>query len=267
MKKVAQQFFIMTFSLFLAWFALSRIDFVGLFNIQSSLKVNEQKLGELLLDFYANTKKEIKEDSISAPISKIKARICEANSLVADSIRVYVIENDEINAFALPGRHMVIYSGLIDACKTGEELAGVMAHEIAHMEKNHVMKKLTKEVGLSMLYTLMSTKGGGEILKEVGKLVSSTAYDRSLEQEADMTAIEYLQNARIDPEHMANFLFLLSTKVNELPKELQWMSTHPDSKERAAEILKAIKEPSETYQPVFTDEEWEKVKVGYGIVK
>ena len=97
-------------------------------------------------------------------------------------IKVHVLNKDEINAFALPNGHLIIYSGLINNSGNQEELTGVICHEIAHIELNHVMKKLIKEIGLSVLISMTTGKGGSEIIKETAKMLSSSAFDRKLEK-------------------------------------------------------------------------------------
>jgi predicted Zn-dependent protease len=169
-----------------------------------------------------------------------------------------VIKSHEVNAFALPDYNMVIYTGLIDYAKNAEEVAGVMAHEIGHMEKNHVMKKLGKEIGIAMLWTIAGGDAGFEIMKETARVLSSSAFDRSQETEADLFAVEMMAKANIDPENLGSFLFRLNQN-NDLPDELVWISTHPDSKERAAEIIAKKKEY--TFQAkTILNTSWEEVK-------
>jgi predicted Zn-dependent protease len=153
---------------------------------------------------------------------------------------------------------MVVYTGLLEYAKNAEEVAGVMAHEIGHMEKNHVMKKLVKEIGMEMLFTIAAGDAGNDISRETAKVLSSTAFDRKHEREADAFAVETLANANIDPQHLSNFFFRLARKDN-LPEELAWISTHPDTKERSAEIIKQKKEYTYTSKPILGTP-WESVQ-------
>jgi predicted Zn-dependent protease len=131
---------------------------------------------------------------------------------------------------------MVVYSGLLKAVKNDGELAGVLGHELAHMELSHVMKKLGKEVGLSVLISITTGELGGDAIKEVIGMLSSSAYDRKLEKDADVQAVKYLMKAGIDHNDFANFLDRLGQEEAGVPKELSWLSTHPDSRERAKYI-------------------------------
>jgi len=249
--KLLFQLVIIAASFFGIWFLLSRINFVDDEDASRFAREKEKKLGEMILESITSTSEEIESPQIKAVLDSIAKRICEANDLDCSQLKIHLIRSSEVNAFALPDHHMVIYTGLIDYTKNAEELAGVMAHEIGHMEKNHVMKKLTKEIGLAMLFTIAGGNGGMEVLKEATRVVSSTAFDRSQETEADMYAVEMLAKANIDPEHLGNVLFRLSLTVD-IPKELVWISTHPDSKDRAAEILNKRKEYNFTPKEVIS---------------
>jgi predicted Zn-dependent protease len=149
---------------------------------------------------------------------------------------------------------------LISAAGNEEELSGVICHELAHIELKHVMKKLIKEVGLSVLISMTTGNSGTEKVKETAKMLSSTAFDRSLEKEADLKAVEYLIKTNIDPEPFANFLYKLSDRESDVMKYLSWVSTHPDSKERAEYIIESFKGKETKTEHVLSQETWERVK-------
>jgi predicted Zn-dependent protease len=239
--KLVLQFTLIVGSFFGVWFLLSQVNYVDRDDVEQFAKTNEKRLGTLILKAIRATGKETRSKELKSFVDSIGSRVCEHTATNFDSIKVHIIRNSEVNAFALPDHHMVIYTGLIEDATNAEEVAGVMAHEIAHMEKNHVMKKLGKEVGLSMLFAIVGGNAGGEIIKETAHTLSSSAFDRTQEQEADDYAVDAMAKANIDPENMANFLFRLSQRGDDMPDELVWLSTHPDSKERASEILKKKK--------------------------
>lgn len=224
------------------WFGLSQVDWMKLLNIEQTTRNTEEKIGELFWKMLKNTESEITSDSIVVPVDSMLARICSANSIDRNKIKIHLLRKDEINAFALPNNHLVVYSGLITACENEAELCGVMSHELAHIEKNHVMNKLVKEIGLSVLISMSTGNGNAETIKAAIKQLSSTAYDRKLETEADLTAIDYLIEAGIDPEPFANFMYRLSDETQNLPHQIFWISTHPESKERAEKMIEHIRE-------------------------
>ncbi|MBI3006498.1 MAG: M48 family metallopeptidase [Ignavibacteriales bacterium] len=260
MAKVLFHFIILAFLFFGVWFLLSRIDFVTTFEIEQLTKDTEQKLADWVLNQIRNRNRELESDSVQAFVHSIAKRLCDANGIDESSVSIYILLEDDINAFALPGRNLVLYSGLIRYCSSAEELAGVLAHEIAHMEHEHVKKKLMKEVGLAMLTTIAGGEGSGEIGRQVMKLLTSTAFDREQENEADLSAVQFMTKSEIDPEHLANFLFRLSQEKGSVPREFELLITHPNSQDRASEILKLRKRERFESRPIADDRRWKSIK-------
>jgi beta-barrel assembly-enhancing protease len=242
------------------WFSISRIDFVTGLKLREVTKENERKIGDFILKSIRTGDKELDSDPARALAEKIKKRMCQANGVPDASIELHIMIDDDVNAFALPGRHLIVNSGLIRYCKNPEELSGVIAHEIAHLEHNDVMKKLASEVGVSMLTAMSGGASSGEIGRQTLKLLSSTAFDREQERKADSAAVHMMAKADIDPEHLANLLFRLSQEKKSYIK-LEWLNTHPDAPDRAADILKLRKKEIYKPSPVITAGEWELVQV------
>ena len=259
MKKTIIQGLILVVLFFSTWFALKQIDWLKVFQVQKFSDKTEKKLGDLIWESINKSEKENKNPFVVNTIDSIVNKICNANKIDRKSIKVHIINKDEINAFAIPNGHLVVYSGLILNSDNPEELTGVICHEIAHIELNHVMKKLVKELGLSVIIS-MASGNGGEMIKQTAKTLSSSAFDRSMEKEADIKAVDYMLNAEINPEPLANFLYKISAKENDATKYLSWLSTHPDSKARAEYIIEYSKDKKENYKAVITESTWVKLK-------
>lgn len=260
MKKPIIQGIITILLFFGTWYALTQIDWMKIFKVQQVTDKTEQKLGELFWEIFKKSEKEIINTHVVYSVDSIVTHICESNKIDRNKIKIHILNKDEINAFALPNGNLIIYSGLILNSDNQEELTGVICHEIAHIELNHVMKKLVKEIGLSVLISMTTGNSGAEVIKEAAKLLSSSAFDRSLEKEADIRAVDYLTIAKINSEPFANFLYKLSDKEHEATKYLTWISTHPDSKERAKYIVEYSKGKLTDYKAILTSETWVKMK-------
>ena len=260
MKKSVTQGFVTVLLFFSTWYVLQQVDWMSVFKVETVTEKTEQKLGDLFWEFFKMTEKENTNQFVINSIDSLISKICTGNSIKRAQIKFHILDKDEVNAFALPNKRLVIYSGLIAAVENQEELSGVIAHEIAHIELNHVMKKLIKEVGLSVLISMTTGGGGSDIVRETAKMVSSTAFDRSLEKEADIKAVEYLIKANINPEPLANFFYKLSDNESEAIKYLSWISTHPDLKERAEYIVEHSKGTITKTEPVLSQETWDKLK-------
>jgi predicted Zn-dependent protease len=254
MKKLLTEFIILAVLFFGTWYGLSRINWISLLNIDQASADLEQKIGDLFWKSLETAEGEITTDSVTTTINVLLGHICRKNHIDRDKIKIHVLKNEEINAFALPNNHLVVYSGLIEACQNESEFCGVLSHELAHIQKGHVMDKLVKETGLSVLISISTGNGNSTVIKKAIEQLSSTAYDRKLETEADLTAVEYMINADIDPEALANFLYRLSDE--NLPEQLYWVSTHPESKQRSVKIMEAIRGRSFDKNPVIGSFKW-----------
>jgi len=255
-EKIIQQTLISIAIFGAVFYCFSLVDWMRVFNYPSFSF--EKLLGNAYEKYYLEKQEQITEDTITASLNTLLIHICEANDIDHSSIKIYCLKNQEVNAFAFPNKRMVVYSGLLTACEDETELAGVMAHEIAHMEKGHIMKLLLKEIGFQILLGQVLGKGG-DIITQTGKTISSSAYNRSLEREADATAVAYLQQANITTTGMAN-LFLRLSKEEDNIFFATWISSHPDCKERAQTIQKLSEDIEINYQKVLSDEQWQKIK-------
>ena len=221
------------------YYVYSKINWSGLFGVKKITENLDEQLGDVFWKSYSAEMVEVKDTKIVEPIQQMVSNICSDNNIPPSTINVHVVENKEINAFAMPGRHLVVHTGLIGFADKQEEIAGVIAHEIAHIESGHVVKKLGKEIGLSILMNLTLGDIGGEVVRNALSTITSTAYDRSLEKEADLKAVDYMEAAKMNPTYLASFLEKLD-KQSQTPEVLQWVSTHPDSKERVRYIKEKI---------------------------
>jgi predicted Zn-dependent protease len=222
------------------YYVYSKINWSGIFGVKKITENVDKQLGDVFWKSYSAEMVEVKDRKIVEPIQQMVRDLCYENNIAASSINVHVVENNEINAFAMPGRHLVVHTGLIDFADHQEEIAGVIAHEIAHIESGHVVKKLGKEIGLSILMNLTLGDIGGEVVRNALSTITSTAYDRSLEKEADLKAVDYMIAAKMNPTYLATFLEKLDEQAK-TPEVLQWVSTHPDSKERVRYINEKVK--------------------------
>jgi predicted Zn-dependent protease len=115
----------------------------------------------------------------------------------------------------------------------------VISHELAHIQLNHIPKKLIKEIGLAVLTSTTSEKAVQ--IAQAAKILSSTAFDRSMEKAADLKAVDYLVASQIYPKHLADFMNKLAEEKKEKNfPSFTWISTHPEPNVRAEYILEYI---------------------------
>lgn len=165
--------------------------------------------------------------------------------------RWFVANKKEINAFAAPGGIVVVNAGLLHAITSPEELAGVLAHEIAHAELRHSLKGIVKSLGLRTLAALALGDYGGTALAEGMKHLAELGFSREAEREADQEGLRRLVAAGIDPQGMVLFFELLEKERQLRPP--QFLSTHPSNGERIAVLQRVIARLPKDWRPLEID--------------
>jgi predicted Zn-dependent protease len=257
MQKIIIQFLLLVAVFFTTWFVLNQVDWMQLFQVEETGDKLEEKIGDLYVGLFAAD--EVLERDLINPIDSLLSKICEANDLDRDEIKFHLVENSAVNAMAMPDKNLVVFTGLIEKCNSEAELCGVICHELGHIQKSHIMKKLVQEVGLAVLIN-MTGEGSGEIIRETFQTLTGTAYSRALEKEADIVAVDYLVKTKIDPEPFANLMYQMGLDHIGDRQYDGWVSTHPASKERAEYILDYGKGKVKNPQVILAKETWEKLQ-------
>lgn len=159
---------------------------------------------------------------------------------------IKVVEDDTINAFALPGGYFYVNTGLIMAAENEAELAGVMAHEIAHVAARHATKNATKAEIFNLASIPLIFLGGpaGYAIREVAGLavpMSFLKFSRDAEREADLLGLQYEYAAGYDPAEFVHFFETLKFKDKEKRSLIaKAFSTHPMTDDRIKRAQKEI---------------------------
>ena len=164
------------------------------------------------------------------------------NVRTAYNIRITVIKGETVNAFALPGGRIVIYSALLDAMETYPELAALLAHEFTHVNNKHSTKAIFRKLGSKIFISLLLGKFGSvtSVLVDQADNLKSLTYSRSLEKEADIDGLELLKARKIDTQGFADLFRHLkeSAPSSSLP---EFLGSHPDIDKRIVYIRAAAK--------------------------
>jgi predicted Zn-dependent protease len=151
----------------------------------------------------------------------------------------YVVDARQVNAFAVPGGYIYVNRGLIERTANFAELAGVLAHEIGHVEERHGVEQMEKmqsaNLGLSLAYILIGRSPGGleRAALDVGGGLYFARYGREAENEADRVAIPLLLAARVNPTGLVTMFQKLVAEQRRSPRSVeQWFSTHPTTQDR-----------------------------------
>lgn len=260
MKKILAQTVALVALFFAMWYFLGLINWMSLFGINSLTEKTERKLGEIYWNIFREGNVECMDSELICSLDTLTGILCKGSRIPVRKIKIHVLINPEINAFALPDGHLIVYTGLIREMKSPEEICGVLAHELAHLENGHVMKKLVREVGLNLLLTLTSGGGGAEVPRKTAKLLSSTAFDRQMERDADLQAVDYLIQAGISPQPFADFITRLGTKDGNAAYMLTWISTHPEPVVRGRYLRSKMPAKSFSSRSLMSPESWEHLR-------
>jgi predicted Zn-dependent protease len=244
----------------MAILAANQVDWMTLFDVEENVSSTEEELGDLIWESISKTNEVVEEDEIIMPIDSILSKLCAKNNIDREDIKLHVVYNNQVNAFALPNNHLVVYTGLLESVENEAELAGVLGHELAHLELDHVMKKLVKEIGLAVIISLTAGNGNTEVLLESVKTLTSSAYDRSLETDADLKSVDYMIEADINPGSFADFLYLMGSSDDTAERYMSWVSSHPYSKERAEKIIEYSQEQTYENVEILAPKTWKLLK-------
>ena len=175
-------------------------------------------------------------------------------------IRPQAVQAPMVNAFALPGGRVQVTGRLIDLAETPDELAAVIAHEAAHVQRRHVMQAVWRSLGLGVI--LDALVGGGTGAGQQAVLLAGSftnlRYSRQAEAEADLVGQQLLQAQGLSCQGMSPFFFRLAAKAEgkEAKAVKELISDHPDTLRRA-EASKARGQPG---RPAFDPAQWAAIK-------
>ncbi len=155
-------------------------------------------------------------------------------------LRLHLVKDDQINAFAMPGGHIVVYTGILHRMKEPEELAALLSHEGTHVEKRHSTRAIARDLSGSFFLSLLLGDVGDlvGIVAKKGDELKGLSYSRDLETEADTIGIRRMHANGVDPHGMVKLLELLEREAEDMPEGASFLSSHPLTKDRIASAEK-----------------------------
>src|SRR5438270_9092313 len=226
----------------------------------------EIRMGKQYAQEVEATSKLIRDPVITEYVNRIGQNLVR-NSDAQVPFTIKVVDSDEVNAFALPGGFFYVNSGLILAADEESELAGVMAHEIAHVAARHATRQMTRAQWANIGTIPLIFVGGG-----IGYAVRSAAglglpltflsFSRGFESEADYLGLQYMYKAGYDPNAFVQFFEKIQAKEKKKPGTLaKAFSTHPQTPDRISKSQEEIARILPARQQyVVTTSEFDNVK-------
>lgn len=235
------------FKVFILIFSIGFLGLLGHAHALISIE-KERELGKEVLQMVYEQAELIHDPEVVGFVAKIGNRILEHVGVKYFDYQFFVIKDEALNAFAMPGGFVFVHSGLIEELDSENELACVLAHEIAHVQGRHIARRIDRMQKVNIATTAMAIAGlflgGGKmssaVIASAGALNLSIAlkYSREDEEEADRRAYQWLCRAGYDPRGLATVLKKMQKfrwlGADSIPS---YLSTHPGASERSAYLL------------------------------
>ncbi|HSN21866.1 MAG TPA: M48 family metalloprotease [Usitatibacter sp.] len=213
----------------------------------------EKTIGDRIMRDVRSDADYIDDPEIADYINSIGSRLLGAADGPHPNIDFFVVRDDTINAFALPGGHIGVHSALILLTQNESELAGVLGHEIAHILQHHQARMLYGQRGVqftslaALALAILASRGGSQGGQVTEAAVASAGalqlqnqldYTREHEREADRVGLQLLERAGFSPRAMVTFFerLLRANRLNELKGAPAYLRTHPLTTERIADM-------------------------------
>jgi predicted Zn-dependent protease len=152
-------------------------------------------------------------------------------------IKITVVHGKEVNAFATPGGHIIIYDTLLNQIENPNELAALLSHEATHIKFRHSLRALSSDLSRSIFLSIIfhDRNSVSTVLAQNANMLNSLSFSRKMERVADEGAIRILLNNNFDPDGMVQLLNLLK-RQDKNNGNLTYLSTHPATDERIADV-------------------------------
>ncbi len=234
----------------------------------------EARIGRAIMAQIRSSGMVVEDPLMTEYVNEVGNRIAAQTNDGDQEFTFFIIDDPRINAFALPGGYIGVHTGLLEATRNESELAGVLAHEVAHVTQRHIARAIHANSRQSILSTaimlgalLAGIAGADGDVIQAGMAVaqgsaaqSQINFTRSNEHEADRVGIASLADAGFDPYGMASFFEVMSRQITTAPdkRSPEFLRTHPVTTTRIAEARDRARE----YEQVRAQD-----SIGYGIAK
>lgn len=221
----------------------------------------EIQLGEIIEEYVLKEREMdlLHNSSIDSALWVITSRLKTQIPVSEYDYQIKIIESKTVNAYTIPGGKIFISKALISFCESPEQVAAVLAHEIAHVEKRHTVSRILKEFTVSLLFGIIS---GSDtvLLSELWKTTISSSFDRKQEKESDEYAMQLLEKAGISPKAIAAFFRKLNRENLDYNEKIAFLMSHPHNNARIKRSLEY--KTSEDFKTIPFDLDWNNIKEG-----
>lgn len=207
---------------------------------------DEWTLGQQLQQEVATQVRLLNDPAANAYVTSLGQRLVAQTPAPFNSLpwTFHVVDDPSVNAFAIPGGHVYVNRGLIEAAHNASELAGVMAHEISHVTSRHSTEQMSRQYGAQILAGLVLGQNPGQLSQIAAGVIAGgvfARYSRAAEAEADEKGVALMSAAGYDPHGMVTmFETLLALEKTQPSRVEQFFADHPTTSSRIDDVQKQI---------------------------
>jgi beta-barrel assembly-enhancing protease len=241
------------------WGSLHFVPGHGLRAVLAFSVTEEREVGEKLLSLIRTEFKLLDDPDITQYINRLGGEMLKAAGPQLFDYHFFVINNREFNAFAAPSGLIFIHSGLLEAMDNEDELAGVLAHEIAHVASRHISDRIARGskigIGTAALIIAGVVLGGGALSQALmtGGMAAGASinlkFSREDEEESDRLAFRYMQSQGRDPKGLVTMLRKIRNTSRYRPSIPPYLLTHPEPELRMNYVQDLLLTDDREYQP------------------
>lgn len=246
---------ILILAAFTAFMYLAGLDLMVDATLKALPRRADRLLGDAVIKGFDDSLLAPRDEAARRALDKSRRMVQALDSPSRDSIRILVVADSSVkNAFAFPGGHIVVYTGMLRMLATQEEWTGLLAHEGGHIHLRHGMRQVVRAGILAVTTSLVfgDVSGLGSVLLDNAGTLVSLRYGRSAESEADAFALRRLQAAGYSAAGLVT-LFEKFLKLQSMPAWATFLSTHPATRDRIEDLKGAREGPKGA---LLTPEEW-----------
>jgi len=219
----------------------------------------EESLGKGVYEKLAPSPKRCTDADANAAVQAIVEHLLRNQPRNSYKVRIAIVNDPRINAFAAPGGYLVLFAGLLVRTQRSEELAGVLAHELAHVIERHPTQGLVRALSTSALVSTVAGDFG--TLSSLAASLTTLRYGRSDEQTADLRGLGLMISAGVDAQGMIDMFRTLSQSEGDKMDALEFLSSHPLTEERITQLQAELgRQPRPSPEPLLPGVDWSRIR-------
>lgn len=219
----------------------------------------EESLGKGASEKLAPLDQRCTDEEANAAVQAIAERLLSGQPPTAYRIRTVIARDSRINAFAAPGGYIIILSGLLAQTRRAEELAGVLAHELAHVVERHPTQGIIRALSTGTMLSVIA--GDFSTLSGMAASLTTLRYNRHDEQAADLRGLDLLVASGLDPQGMVDVFQSLKQHEGDGTASLEFLSSHPLTDKRIAQLQEeTLRRAGRQTAPLLPQTNWSQIR-------